>query len=158
MPLSRYYKVDIQFAITNSATALNLNLEPVLIRLDKDNSNTNGWGFPSQVITGHKSGNKAMNTTITIILDLGASYATDALPEIHPVVIQQAASAVSPSEGRRATNENAIIYYGGGGTSINGSMGLTMIITPLSDTGTDTSISTPTTGSPYTIPVSEDDY
>ena len=156
-PLSRYYEVQIQFSIINATSALGLALEPVLIRLDKDNSNTNGWGFPSQVITAHASGNKAMNTTTTIILDLGASYATNALPQVHPTMIQQAGVSVSPSEGRRATNENAIVYYGGGATSINGSMGLTMVMTPLSES--DVSISEPTSGSPYTIPpASEEDY
>ena len=155
VPLSRYYEVQIQFSIINSTTALGLALEPVLIRLDKDNSNTNGWGFPSQVITAHASGNKAMNTTTTIILDLGTTTYTMAdPPQVHPTMIQQAGVSVSPSEGRKALNENAIVYYGGGATSINGSMGLTMVMTPLSES--DVTISEPTNGSPYTIPPADD--
>jgi hypothetical protein len=94
----------------------------------------------------------------TIILDLGTTTYTMAdPPQVHPVMIQQTSVAVTPSEGRKATNENAVIYYGGGDQNINGSRGLTMVMTPLSES--DVTISTPTNGSPYSIPSDdEDDY
>jgi hypothetical protein len=156
VPLSRYYKVDIQFAILNATTEVS-GLEPVLIRLDKDNSNTNGWDFPSKVITAHPNGNQTFNLNITIILDLGTeTYTLLALPKVHPVMIQQTLNAVSPTEGNRTTNKNAVIYYGGGNTSLNGARGLTMVLTPLSESDVD--INTPSSGSPYTIPPSGEDY
>jgi hypothetical protein len=157
VPLSRYYRVDIQFAITNSTIDIS-GLEPVLLRLDKDNSNTNGWDFPSKVITAHANGNQTFNLNITTILDLGTTTYTMAdPPEVHPVMIQQTSSAVSPSAGARATNKNAVIYYGGGNNSINGARGLTMLLTPLSESDVD--IETPTNGSPFsTTPSGGDDY
>ena len=160
-PQARYYKVEIQFSIINSAVKLGTGtLEPVLLRLDKDNTfGANGsWDFPTSIITTHVNGNQVMNTSTIMLVDFGAGFASlSPLPKLFPVIIQQSQNSSLPAVGSHGTNLQAVIYYGGGGGSsgVNGTRGLTMIITPL---GGDVSINEPTNGSPYTIPASDDDY
>ena len=160
-PQARYYKVEIQFSIINSATKLGTGtLEPVLLRLDKDNTfGANGsWDFPTSIITTHVNGNQVMNTSTIMLVDFGSGFASlSPLPKLFPVIIQQSQNSSLPAVGSHGANLQAVIYYGGGGGSsgVNGTRGLTMIITPL---GGDVSINEPTNGSPYTIPASDDDY
>lgn len=145
-PEARYYKVDIQFVLSNSAINLPaLAIEPVFLRLDKDDDGDNAWGIPQLVDIAYATGGTLQIKQASFILDFGTSFATLSVPEypqIFPSMIQQSSGAVSPSAGRRATNENAIVVYGGAFFP----QGLKMVLTPM---GTD--ITTTTTGNPFSI-------
>ena len=145
-PVARYYKVDIQFVLSNSAINLPaLAIEPVFLRLDKDDDGDNAWGIPQLVDIAYATGGTLQIKQASFILDFGSSFATLSVPEypqIFPSMIQQSGGAVSPSAGRRATNENAIVVYGGATFP----QGLKMVLTPM---GTD--ITTTTTGNPFSI-------
>ncbi len=145
-PVARYYKVDIQFVLSNSAINLPaLAIEPVFLRLDKDDDGDNAWGIPQLVDIAYATGGTLQIKQASFILDFGSSFATLSVPEypkIFPSMIQQSGGAVSPSAGRRATNENAIVVYGGAFFP----QGLKMVLTPM---GTD--ITTTTTGNPFSI-------
>jgi len=144
-PVARYYKVEIQFVLSNSAINLPaLAIEPVYLRLDKDDDGDNAWGIPQLVDIAYATGGTLQVKQASFILDFGSSFATLSVPEypqIFPSMIQSS-GAVSPSAGRRATNENAIVVYGGSFFP----QGLKMVLTPM---GTD--ITTTTTGNPFSI-------
>tara|TARA_R110000824_G_scaffold33915_6_gene108360 strand:+ start:277 stop:1968 length:1692 start_codon:yes stop_codon:yes gene_type:complete len=156
-PVSRYYKVEISFSSSDAIAGpvTGIFLEPLLIRLDSDNTYTTGYQNPQLVSSIHTLGGKLEQRTAVIILDLGAGYSTAALQKVFPVVIQQSAESGLPAAGSRDTGaKSAGIFYGGGQA---GARGLQMVMTPLSEN--DVSITEPTSGSPFTIPVdSDDDY
>jgi hypothetical protein len=143
-PVARYYKVDIQLHLTNGAIALPvLSSEPVFLRIDKDSNGDDAWGIPQVIDYAFRNGTTIHIKQASFIVDFGSDYATltaPDYPDIHPSMIQQSASAVSPSAGRRATNENALVLYGG----TIAPQGLMMVLTPLGD-----DVSTTTTGNPY---------
>jgi hypothetical protein len=145
-PVARYYKVDIQLHLTNGAIALPvLSTEPVFLRLDKDSNGDDAWGIPQVIDYAFRNGTTIHIKQASFIVDFGSNYATltaPELPDIHPSMIQQSATAVSPSAGRRATNENALVLYGG----VIAPQGLMMVLTPMGD-----DITTTTTGNPYSI-------
>lgn len=154
-PVSRYYKVEISFSSSDAIAGpvTGLFLEPLLIRLDSDNTYTTGYQNPQLVSSIHTLGGKLEQRTAVIILDLGSSsFNANALPKVFPVVIQQSAESGLPAAGSRDTGaKSAGIFYGGGQA---GARGLQMVMTPLSEN--DVSITEPTNGSPYSIPA--DDY